>query len=140
MAFNAASQRISLMRSCIHRIRDSPILLLTYSPVLVCTPLPNENENVLATRPCQSSSTHGTSRNPIHAQTHFHRIRQENRSGSSPFGVCLYLQDGDCEFLTVFRCKIKGGKQGAEHRKVRLVVHSNYAWHISSFMATTHDI
>ena len=91
LAFNAASQCISLMRCCIHRMWDSPILLLTYSPVLACTPLPNATRLYPA---CQSSSTHGTSRNPFHAQTHFHRIRQEDRAGSSPFGVCLYLQDG----------------------------------------------
>jgi len=101
--------------------------------------LPNENENVLATPPCQSSLTHGTSRNPIHVQTYFHRIRQEDRAGSSPFGVCLYLQDGDCEFLAVFRCKIKGDKQGAEHRKVRLFVHSNYTDYDSLAEATDYD-
>ena len=89
-------------------------LYFLYSPVLAYMPLTNENENVLATPECQSSSTNGTSRNPIHAQTHFHRIRQDDRAGSSPFGVCLYLQDGDCEFLAVFRCKIKGDTQGAE--------------------------
>ena len=57
--------------------------------------------------------------NFIHAQAHVHRIIQDDRAGSSPFGVRLSSKDGGHVYLASFRYKIKRDKEGVERRKAR---------------------